>query len=59
MEEFSPKYKLGLSATPEREGDEEGTSKTNDYFNKILQNYLCYDRDALFSLYFRRLPVLR
>jgi superfamily II DNA or RNA helicase len=31
------KYRLGLSATPRRHGDEEGTSQLVDYFGDVLQ----------------------
>jgi superfamily II DNA or RNA helicase len=33
------KYRLGLSATPERHGDDEGTQILFDYFNKVVFSF--------------------
>lgn len=38
------KYRLGLSATPERHGDEGGTSKILEYFGEILEPQYSLDQ---------------
>ena len=58
--ELDPRYRVGLSATPERDFDEEGSSLILDYFNR--QKYEFSIRDAQRERYlveyeYRVLPV--
>jgi superfamily II DNA or RNA helicase len=54
MNTFMPRYRLGLSATPERENDKVGTNHIIDYFGKILDEYNLRDaiRDGWLTKYF-------
>lgn len=52
-------YRLGLSATPERWGDEEGTRRIKEYFGRIVYSYTLADaiRDGVLTPY-RYYPML-
>ncbi len=54
MDDFKPKFRLGLSATPERENDEVSTASIINYFDKILDEYNLSDaiRDGWLTKYF-------
>ena len=36
LKEVNPMFRLGLSATPERHRDEDGTARIFEYFGKII-----------------------
>jgi superfamily II DNA or RNA helicase len=58
--EISPKYRIGLSATPERNFDEEGTKKINNFFNNNYYKYPireAIDDGYLVEYYYHVYPV--
>lgn len=53
------KYRLGLSATPERHGDEEGTKALFDYFESVVFSFPIEKAIGLFltPYYYHAIPV--
>lgn len=53
------KFRLGLSATPQRHGDEEGTRRLFSYFDKIVYSFLIEQAIGVFltPYYYHAIPV--